>query len=237
MVRRFQDRWETNPQYRAMISAVVGLALIVTLCTCTGVMTLVANNALASLGLTNGSGSNNINSQTGTGNVKDGLKFPTATFGALTPVLTPVGSPIPSSQTPPPASTATPTATDNPTSTTGGGGPNTAQFVCTGTGNGITWTFSPCPLVHGQGGSLTISAPGHPNTGTNILVNFGNCTAGSNCTIDDPPSSTFQTNGSGTEVISFTVPADAQVGGPPMSGMIQLSSGQSVGINTVGSVT
>ena len=52
IVRRFQDRWETNPQYRALISGVVGLALILTLCTCTGLMTVVSNNALASLGLT-----------------------------------------------------------------------------------------------------------------------------------------------------------------------------------------
>jgi hypothetical protein len=152
--------------------------------------------------------------------------------------LTPVGSPLPGSQTPPPNATETPTGTgDNATPTPTGGGTNTAQFVCTGKGNGITWTFNPCPLVHGQSGSLTISAPAHPNTGTNILVNFGNCTNGSNCTIDDPPGPNFHTNASGIEVISFTVPADVQVGGPQVTGMIQLSSGQSVGINTVGSVT
>src|SRR5215469_10502787 len=103
MVRRFQDRWETNPQYRAMISGVVGLTLILTLCTCTGLMTLVTNNALASLGLTNGNGSNNINSTTGTGKEGAGLTFPTATFNTVPVTVTPVGTGIPSSQTPPPA--------------------------------------------------------------------------------------------------------------------------------------
>ena len=32
VVRRFQDRWETDPQYRALVSGVVGLVLVITLC-------------------------------------------------------------------------------------------------------------------------------------------------------------------------------------------------------------
>ena len=169
--------------------------------------------------------------------MKGALKFPTATFGPFNSAVTPVGSPITSSQTPPPAGTETATVTGGygtPTST--GGGTNTAQFICTGTGNGITWTFSPCPLVHGQGGSLTISAPAYKNTYTNIIASFGACPAG-NCTIDDPPSGSFHTDANGIEVISFTVAGDVQVGGPPVTGEINLSGGPTAGINTVGSVT
>ena len=189
-VRRFQDRWETNPQYRAMVSGVVGLALILTLCTCTGLMTVVSNNALASLGLTNGSNGSRFNSNTGTGNVDRGLKLPdrrplershSAELRRWA-----ARSPVP--QTPVPQATVTASTEGiRPTPTPTGGGTNTAQFICTGTGNGITWTFSPCPLVHGQGGSLTISAPAYRNTGTNIIVSFGACPKG-DCTIDDPPS-------------------------------------------------
>jgi hypothetical protein len=236
MVRRFQDRWETNPQYRAMISGVVGLTLILTLCTCTGLMTVVTNNALASLGLTNGSG-NNINSTTGSGNAGSGLKFPTPTFGTLPVTETPVGNSIPSSQTPPPATTASPTPSANSaTPTATGSGTNTAQFVCSGGGNGVTWTFSPCPLVHGQGGSITISTnvPAYKNASANVIVSFGACSSG-NCTIDYTPAQFHLTNGVG--VISFTVAANVQVGGPPVTGEINITGGPTVGINTVGSVT
>jgi len=232
-VRRFQDRWETNPQYRALVSGLVGLVLILTLCVCTGLMTVASNNVLASIGLTNGSSNTNINTDTGTNNVKQASSFPTATFGPFNPQSTPVGSPLASSQTPPPNATAT-QAGDNPTATPTTGSINTAQFICTGTGSGITWTFSPCPLVHGYGGTLTISAPAYPNTGTNIIVNFGNCPKG-DCTIDDSPAQGFQTNGSGVEILSFTVARDVEVGGPPVTGEINLSSGPTAGINTQGS--
>jgi hypothetical protein len=233
IVRRFQDRWETKPQYRAMISGVVGLSLILALCACTGLMTVVTNNALASLGL-GGGGGNNITSDTGTGKDSTAPIFPTSTFGAMIPTLTPAGSSIPSSQTPPPASTVTPTSSAGyPTPTSSGGGINNAQFICSGGGNGVTWTFSPCPLVHGQGGSITISY-GHSNASANVIVSFGACSSG-DCTIDYTPAQFHLTNGVG--VISFTVAGDVQVGGPAVSGEINITGGPTVGINTVGSVT
>jgi hypothetical protein len=236
-VRRFQDRWETNPQYRSLVSGLVGLVLVLTLCTCTGLLTVVGNNVLASVGLTSNNSNSGIDANTGTNNVQKAQSFPTATFGPFTNQPTPAGNPVPSSQTPPPGPTATATQSvdNNPTPTSGA--PNTATFICTGGNSGVTWTFSPCPLVVGQAGSLTISAPGYPNAGTNILVNFGNCTKNSVCTIDDPPGQGFNLNGSGVETISFTVPKDVEVGGPPVTGEIGLSSGPTVGINTQGSCT
>jgi len=233
-VRRFQDRWETNPQYRAMVSGGVGLVLILTLCTCTGVMTVVSNNALVSLGLaSSGNNGNNINSSTGTNKLTGALTFPTATFSASqvpTGGATPQGSPIGTSGTPVPNATATPTEDANPTPTSGGG--NNSPFVCTGTADGVTWTFNPCPLMVGQSGSMTISAPAYPNTSTNIIVSFGACPKG-DCTIDDPGNA-FKTNASGIEVISFTVAADVQVGVAPVTGEIGLGSGPTTSINTVG---
>jgi hypothetical protein len=232
-VRRFQDRWETNPQYRSLVSGLVGLVLVLTLCSCTGLLTVAGNNLLASVGLTNSN--SGFNSDTGTNNVQQASSFPTATFGTFANQPTPVGSPLATSQTPPPGSTATPTQSEsNPTPTSGGG--NTATFICTSTNSGITWTFNPCPLVHGQAGTLTITAPGYPNTGTNIIVNFGYCQKG-DCTVDDAPAQGFQTNGNGVETISFVVAQDVEVGGPPATGEINLSNGPTAGINTQGSVS
>ena len=111
MVRRFQDRWETDPQYRALVSGVVGLMLVVTLCACTGLLTLEGNTLLASVGLTNSSsGGNNITDNSGSATVPAGASFPTATFGPVysqaTPgVSTPVGTVQTSSLTPLPNAT------------------------------------------------------------------------------------------------------------------------------------
>jgi hypothetical protein len=233
-VRRFQDRWETNPQYRSLVSGLVGLVLVLTLCACTGLLTVAGNNVLASVGLTNSNSNSGVNSNTGTTQLQGAQTFPTATFGPFTNQPTPLGTPLPSSQTPPPGPTATATqsANNNPTPTTGG--TNTATFICTGSNSGITWTFNPCPLVVGQAGTLTISAPGYPNTGTNIIINFGYCAKG-DCTVDDPPAQGFKTDGNGVETISFVVAKDVQVGGPPVTGEINLSGGPTAGINTQGS--
>ncbi len=131
-----------------------------------------------------------------------------------------------------PAATATQSGANSLTPTSG---VNIATFICTSSNSGITWTFNPCPLVVGQPGTLTISAPRYPNTATNIIVVFGNCPQG-DCTIDDPPALGFKTNGNGVETISFVVASDVQVGGPPVIGEINLSGSPTSGmINTQGS--
>jgi len=239
-VRRFQDRWETSPQYRSLVLGLAGLVLLLALCACTGLLAIQGNNLLSTLGLTNSTNNTGINTNTGTGSGQQAQSFPTATFGPFSSQVTPPGAALPNSQTPLPDATATTTDNPNgngsPTPTGGGGGNNTATFVCTGGNSGVTWTFSPCPLVHGQAGTLTISAPKYANAPTNILVSFGNCTQGSVCTVDDAPPG-FNLNASGVETISFTVPNDAQVGGPEVSGLIGISGGPQVGIHTAGSVT
>jgi hypothetical protein len=152
----------------------------------------------------------------------------TGTSSAIRTVVVPTVS---TATTNAPAATATHSADSTPT-----GGVNTARFVCTGSNSGITWAFNPCPLMVGQAGTLTISAPAYPNTGTNVIVNFGNCPKG-DCTIDDPPAQGFKTNANGVETISFVVARDVQVGGPPATGEINLSGGPTAGINTQGSCT
>jgi hypothetical protein len=193
IVRRFQDRWETNPQYRALISGVVGLALILTLCTCTGLMTVVSNNALASLGLTNSSGNNNISNDTGTSNVKGALKFPTATFGPFNSTLTPVGSPITSSQTPPPEGTDTPVPTETPI--------QTCYYNCGGGGGGgggggtITASQSPTPWVGGQTGNLIFHSSA-PNVGIALIYHLPGC-------VTDTVEPAGQTDANGNTTIPY----------------------------------
>jgi len=232
-VRRFQDRWETNAQYRAAVTGVVGLGMVLLLCVCMLLVATTANSALASFGLTSSNNNADVNSNTGTNKVQQAASFPTATFAPFqTPAIPPVGT-IASSQSPQPNATPTDTPNDaTPTDTPGGG--NNAPFICSGGGSGVTWTFNPCPLMVGQSGTLTIRAPGYPNTYTNILVNFGYCPNG-DCTVDDPPTGPYHTNSAGKEVISFTVASDVQVGGPPVNGMIQFAGGPTVSINTQGS--
>jgi hypothetical protein len=70
-VARFQHRWETSSQYRAVVAAVCGLVLIVLMCSCTGILATVANAGLASFG-GGGSGSGNTN----TGRRADGHPMP-----------------------------------------------------------------------------------------------------------------------------------------------------------------
>jgi hypothetical protein len=223
----------------------IGLVLLLSLCACTGLLAVEGNNFLSLFGLTNSTGGNpaiGSNTNTGGGGPQT-LKFPTATFGSVSSQATPGGGDISPSQTQLPNTTPTtpgnPNGNGNPTpgGGGGGGGSNTAQFQCSGGSNGsVTWTFSPCPLVHGRAGTLTISAPKYPNVATNIILSFGNCPTNNDCTQLYTPAS-YKLDASGTETISFTVPADVQVNGPPVSGPIELAGGPTVGINTQGSVT
>src|SRR5258707_14976811 len=77
LVYGFQHRWETNPQYRAAASGVAGLAMVLVLCACLGILTTVANAALAGFGGGNGDGLLGTD-DTGTSRLAPGQKFPTA---------------------------------------------------------------------------------------------------------------------------------------------------------------
>jgi hypothetical protein len=204
-VRRFQDRWETNPQYRSLVSGLVGLVLVLTLCTCTGLLTVAGNNVLASVGLTNNNSNSGIDSNTGTNNVQKAQSFPTATFGPFTNQPTPVGGTVLTSQTPPPAGTDTPVPTDTPIQTCapncGGGGGGGGGG---GSGGTITASQSPTPWVAGQTGSLIFHSSA-PNVGIALIYHLPGC-------VTDTVEPAGQTDGSGNATISYQLQSCLQTG-------------------------
>lgn len=219
IVYAFQHRWETNPQYRAAVSGVVGLALVITMCACTGVVSAATSAALAGIGL-GGSGAYSTGGSLGTGTnrVKGAKSFPTPTV-VLAPGAGGGVSQLPNSQTPIPHPTAIPTATRD---TSGGGGPNppgTIVTTCNGAQGSASWVLNPCPLVSGQSGTLTIVDKKHPGASTNVVIDF--CSA-SSCAQVYPPSGGYKLDGSGIETISFTVPDQAANSTTPVNGMINV---------------
>ena len=144
-IRRFQDRWETNRQFRAMASGVIGLVMIVALCSCMGVVTTVANSALAGFSAARDSGTTG-NTNTGTGLIKGVPTFPTSTVPAWQQSGVPPYSIIPNSQTPVPGPTQPPTATPGDGGPGGPGGPTT----CSRNKGQNSWALTPCPQVHSQ---------------------------------------------------------------------------------------
>ncbi len=173
VVYRFQHRWETNPQFRAAATGAIGLIVVIGMCSCMGITGAVANSVLAGAGA-GGGGSYGLD--TGTGKLAAPTAFPTYTLPPYTPGSVPAVSPIPNSQTPQPGPTAQPTPTD----TVGIGGPGgTMPTTCNGGSHGGTWAFTPCPVVHGQSVTLSVSA-GKTHAGASMYVvvqfNAQNCT-------------------------------------------------------------
>jgi hypothetical protein len=171
LVYGFQHRWETNPQYRAAVSGVVGLLTILMLCACLGVLTTVANATLAGFGA-GSSGGVLVSSDTGTGKLAAGQKFPTATPPNVPPGSLAGGSPIPDSQTPKPGPTEAPTPTDTPTATpctsNCGGGGGGGGGGCDGS---VTGSWSPSTWRAGQVAYVNVHTT-CPNIGINIIVNY-----------------------------------------------------------------
>ncbi|HEX9068458.1 MAG TPA: hypothetical protein VF807_06785, partial [Ktedonobacterales bacterium] len=90
LIHQFQDRWETNPQYRAAMGGVFTLLLIVFLAVSTTVGSLVAGNVMAALGF--GGGSTSTSQQQGLSGVQGAngqLFFPTQTTQIWTDGATP----------------------------------------------------------------------------------------------------------------------------------------------------
>ncbi len=81
--------------------------------------------------------------------------------------------------------------------------------------------MNPCPQVHGQGGTLSISAPKHPNATLNVLISFG-CNS---CTLLFTPQQGYHLDASGNATISYTVPDAAANSSVPISGMINIGGG------------
>ena len=173
LVYGFQHRWETNPQYRAAVSGVVGLLTILMLCACLGVLTTVANATLAGFGA-GSSGGVLVSSDTGTGKLAAGQKFPTATPPSLPAGALAAGA-IPNSQTPKPGPTEAPTPTDTPTATPctsncGGGGGGGGGGGNAGT---VSGSASPTPWVHGQTGVIHAHTSAG-NVGIAIILQYAN---------------------------------------------------------------
>ncbi len=223
LVYRFQHHWETSPQYRAAVTGVAGLVLVLLMCSCMGVVTLTANSALAGIGLAGAASADGGSANTGTNRLTGADTIPTATVPAYTPL--PIANvAIPSSLTPPPGPTPTVTPDATPTDTPGGGGGGPTG--CTGPG----FAFSPCPLIHGQGGSVTVTAPRWAGQTINALISFGSCSGTVSCTIDITPSQGYAFNSSGVLVITFQVPKEVQIGAQPVSGMVNCAGG-SIGLS------
>lgn len=175
IIRRFQHRWETDRQYRAAMSGVLGLVMILVLCTGVGALSMIGTRALAAVGVqlpgSTNNGSANINTDTGVV-VGDTRQFPTATIATWAVPGVPASSPIASSLTPQPSPTPLPTATDAPTST--------PCSSCHGNGGGgtpagaITASWSPTTWTSGQSGAaFTVHATdtsGNPKAGVGIAI-------------------------------------------------------------------
>ncbi len=178
LIFRFQDRWETDRQFRATMSGVLGLVMVIALCSCMGVVTTVANNTFANVSAARNVGvSNAQNANTGIGQIKGVPTFPTATVAPWQQSGVPTYNTIPDSQTPLPSPTEAPTATAQPTvpctGNCGGGG---------GGGGGGTWNVAvtgyptPATLIHGSAGSFTvhtsIAGVNTPGVGLAIVITF-----------------------------------------------------------------
>ena len=196
-VYRFQHRWETNAQYRAAVSGVCGLVLIVLMCSCTGLLATVANAGLAGLG--GGGGANGGTGNTGTKQLGSVQSFPTSTIPPYTVATIPSGN-IPDSQTPGPTPTIPPAPTDVPTATP-------CQTGCGGGGGGgggggsgsVSATASPTPWRSGAQGQVNVSTSS-PNIPINIIISFPNGATVLN-------NGAGQTDGSGNYTFAFTVPS------------------------------
>lgn len=199
------------------------MALVVTMCACTGVVSAATSAALAGIGLGGGTinSSGGGNSNTGTNRVSGAKTFPTATV-VLNPGTVPGVSQLPNSLTPLPQPTALPTATRD----TSGGGQN-PPTTCNGGQSSGSWSLNPCPLVHAQNGTLTIVDKRHPGASTNVVISF--C-SGTSCALDFPPNGGYKLDGSGVETITFTVPDQAANSTTPVNGFISISGGPTMSI-------
>lgn len=209
LIFRFQDRWETNRQFRAMLSGLLGLVMVIALCSCMGVVTTVANNTFANVSAARDAGVNSNttqNADTGIGQVKGVPTFPTSTIAPWQQSGTPTYNVIPDSKTPAPSPTSPPTATPMPTDTPcvtncggggGGGGGGTFGATLTGSASPATWSA-------GVAGAFTVhSSPG--GVGLAIVITF----PGGGTFLDENGE---VTNGAGDYTSHFSAPSGTSAG-------------------------
>jgi hypothetical protein len=222
MIMRFRDRWETDRQYRAAMSGVLGLITIIVLCSCTGIVSATASSALASAGFGSGYGPDGT-PVTGVDSLHAPPVFPTDTVPPWTPGTLPAAPPVPNSQTPIPVPTATPAPTfvdTTPSAAPGGSLPTT----CNGGSGNAKWALTPCPQRAGQAGTLSISDPSYKGAPLNVLINFGICSGNASCTYLFTPQQGYALDSNGSATISYTVPAAAANNTAPIGGYINIGN-------------
>jgi hypothetical protein len=218
-VDQFHDRWETNSQYRSMVSGALAATGLLLLCVVVAVAATVAN---ASMGGGASAGTRGV-AVGGNPNLSGLPRFPTATVPGWTPGNVPAAAPAPMSQTPPPQPSQPPTPTPQDLGTPGGGGLPT---TCNGSSGRDTWALDPCPQLAGQSGTMTINAPGHAGAPINVILNFGVCANNASCTLLFTPTQ-YALDGKSSITLSYTVPAAAANNTAPISGMIEITNGPS----------
>jgi hypothetical protein len=192
MLQNFQHNWETNPQFRAMWSGGLGLAIVVMLCACLG-FAFTVSSAIASSYSSGGTSSANPNVAPN-GTVKSGsadntISFPTETVPPWPAPQIPDGPLIPPSTTPQPSPTALPTATPLPTQPAGGGGGGGGGGGC----KNCSVTVTSYSMVTGTPFTVTVHTSS-PNDTVNVFVKSWPGGASS-------PQNTGSTDGSGNGTI------------------------------------
>lgn len=203
LIARFKDRWETNPQYRAAMSGVLGLVTLVAICACAGIISTVASSVLLASGF---GPTSNGNPQSGGGG---GLVQGAAVFPISTPKLppasdTPPANPAPLSQTPQPTATAVPTPTPLPTATPCA--PNCGGGGYTVTITGVSYLPNPwvqCPGTKCDSVTIHTSAP---YTGVNFDITA--CDGSTQLSAGQFPNATTDANGNWTWSFNQTGPRD-----------------------------
>jgi hypothetical protein len=172
-IHRFQHRWETNRQFRAGMSGVFVLLLVVMLCGGVGVLGLAATRALAAVGISvSGSGGpGQYNTNTGIQDNGNGPIY-TPTVPTWGPQGIPQATPNPTSPSNVPTATPSPTPTDAATRTPctsncGGGGGQTG--VNSASWNPPSWTAGQTVdfIVH------TATTSGAPAPGVGVAIIYG----------------------------------------------------------------
>jgi hypothetical protein len=65
LVDRFRHRWETDRQYRAAASGVLGLVVLIALCSCAGIVSSATSRVLADYGFGSNSTVGSLNGTAG----------------------------------------------------------------------------------------------------------------------------------------------------------------------------
>jgi hypothetical protein len=226
IVARFRHRWETNPQYRAMMSGVVGLVTIIGLCSCMGVASAVANSVFVSNGLGGGTASAASQQNTGGGGVVAGVPtFPTSAVptwqvsGLPPAVVAPTSQTVAPTATPIPSETAAPTATCG--SNCGGGGGGGGGHAGTISGNGIPNPWKTCS----NSCDTVVVHTSVPNNGVSILIVYPYIASGGGTTILN--NGTTTTDASGSATWSFSGPGGCSSSYPNAAVQLIAQSGAS----------